>query len=86
VFLSEWSCHWIETATLFIPKNKKASHCCKAFCGLNGATIEPLIPLLTFIGNIDFDQSFKNKVSSINANNEKARVKLIQKRKKGPHL
>ncbi len=25
-------------------------------CGLNGATIEPLVPLLTFIGSIDFDK------------------------------
>ena len=29
--------------------------------GLNGITIEPLVPLLTFIGNIELDKSIENE-------------------------
>lgn len=30
-------------------------------CGLKGTKIEPLVPLLTFIGDIDFDKSIDNE-------------------------
>ncbi len=33
-------------------------------CGLSGVTIEPLIPLLTFIGSIELDKSIENEKTS----------------------
>jgi hypothetical protein len=36
--------------------------------GLKGATIEPLVPLLTFIGNINIEKSIENKQLTQNPN------------------
>jgi hypothetical protein len=33
------------------------------FSGLNGATLEPLVPLLTFIGSLEFDKTLEDRVT-----------------------
>jgi len=60
----------------------------KLFSGLNGATIEPLVPLLTFIGSIDFDKPIENKMVTNNTiSSQQIEITPIKsKKKRGFHL
>lgn len=52
------------------------------FTGLSGATIEPLVPLLIFIGNVEFDKSNKNNIFTYDGNKSKQMTKLAENKKK----
>lgn len=51
-------------------------------CGLGGPTIEPLVPLLTFIGSIELDKSIEDHMT----NNKTVSEKQEKKRVKGRRL
>jgi len=60
-------------------------------CGLNGATIEPLVPLLTFIGSIELEKSIDNELvitdlESLKTTKLKTDISQSPKKKRRMHL
>jgi len=56
-------------------------------CGLNGATIEPLVPLLTFIGNIELEKTTeKRSLSKFELGEITSKKIEAPKKKRGFHL